>query len=178
MIKAGDHVRLFQEPGHLQVADGLVSQSANANGFVGVVVLHAVSWTFADKQGQRVWWPEDRLEPFTPDARVDPFHPVNVQDLLREVHEEVKAQHVQWGTQDHPDCAEDQPWSVAELAWQDVNTDRAQQGTLTWDGILAEELAEACAADTDANRITELIQVAAVAVSWAQAIRRRRRDAR
>lgn len=56
---------------------------------------------------------------------------------------------------------------------------QAAAGTLTWRSILDEEVAEAFA-ETDPEKLeAELIQVAAVAVAWVEAIRRRpvRRDA-
>ena len=42
----------------------------------------------------------------------------------------------------------------------------------SWDVILMEEVAEAISAENRTDRITELLQVAAVAIAWAENIKR------
>lgn len=50
---------------------------------------------------------------------------------------------------------------------------REIDGAQTWRSVLVEEVAEVCNA-TDSNLETELIQVAAVATAWIEAIRERK----
>lgn len=97
-------------------------------------------------------------------------------DILVDILKERDAQDDRWGEQNHPDVAH--PASVAchqEKAsdWKYRNERRVRSGKLSWDGILLEEAFEA-AGETDPERlIAELIQVAAVAVAWIEAIKRR-----
>lgn len=46
-------------------------------------------------------------------------------------------------------------------------------GTLGWPTLIEEEVYEAFTAPTDAERYTELIQVAATVIAWAEALRAR-----
>ncbi len=82
------------------------------------------------------------------------------------------AQNDKWGEQNHPDGttvqfkgAADQARLVCDLA--------AREGCLTWTNILLEEVHEALAEEDSAKLHAELIQVAAVATAWAEAIDRR-----
>jgi hypothetical protein len=108
---------------------------------------------------------------------------------LLEVAAELERQHEKWGEQNHPDgtgpyvrwaqnIIEHLPHhrrsaeSSADLAkWE---CDRlAESGESDWLHILLEEVAEAFAESDPVKLRTELIQVAAVAVQWADAIDRR-----
>lgn len=96
-----------------------------------------------------------------------------VWDVLSEVEDEMAAQETKWGEQNHPDGTGDDGYvhacATAKLTCQIA----AAAGGLTWVDILTEEVMEAFA-ETDPERIREeLIQVAAVAVTWAEAIDRR-----
>lgn len=92
-------------------------------------------------------------------------------------------QGAKWGEQNHPDGTganiEIVPlWYGEDLAeWAKASTDsHAQGGTVTWGHILLEEVAEAFAeSDPDLLR-AELVQVAAVAVQWVEAIDGRRAE--
>jgi 8-oxo-dGTP pyrophosphatase MutT (NUDIX family) len=90
---------------------------------------------------------------------------------------ERQAQDARWGIQEFPDGTSAALAPAAELAKEQVG--RAYQaGGLTWREILAEEVAEAFA-ETDPELLrAELVQVAAVAAKWIQAIDRRHPTAR
>jgi len=93
--------------------------------------------------------------------------------VLAEVAAERAAQDARWGEQNHPD-------GTGNKSQQD-QAERAREwcqsafgsGYGTWSDILAEEVAEANAERDPARLRAELIQVAAVAVAWAEAIDRR-----
>ncbi|HET6916637.1 MAG TPA: hypothetical protein VFH56_11160 [Acidimicrobiales bacterium] len=102
--------------------------------------------------------------------------------ILAEVDEERVRQNAKWGEQNHPDgTGPDWRWvaifrqpfaQCAEIAKLQVDYD-AKRGQSTYMGILAEEFFEALAEDDPANLRAELVQVAAVAVAWIEAIDRR-----
>jgi hypothetical protein len=114
-------------------------------------------------------------------------------DVLLEVGAERERQDAKWGEQNHPDGTG--AFSVREggRVLPDeyvgaVRADRAREaksacdraaaeGRLTYLHILREEVAEAAAEHDPALLRAELVQVAAVAVKWIEAIDRRRRDA-
>lgn len=115
-------------------------------------------------------------------------------DLLALVAAEMRRQRVKWGEQNHPDIhlptIPHSPWSAhtrelhaslrvgvpteqtAKVSYESA----VKYGVLDWGLILVEEVAEAVAAaargDTGALK-TELVQVAAVCLSWVEAIGRR-----
>lgn len=99
--------------------------------------------------------------------------------VLGEVLEERRRQHLKWGEQNHPDGTGMDPMmeKFARLAKLACN-EAAKTGTLTWRYILDEEVAEANAESSEIALRAELIQVAAVATAWIEAIDRRmgRRD--
>ncbi|MEV1201604.1 hypothetical protein [Microbispora rosea] len=98
--------------------------------------------------------------------------PGSLNRVLTDVTAERVAQDAMWGLPEHPDGTGPAYASEADLAKQAV-ADAAAEGRLTWRHILHEEVLEAFAED-DADRLrTELIQVAAVAVKWVQALDRR-----
>ncbi len=94
--------------------------------------------------------------------------------VLREVNRERTAQNAKWGEQNHPDGTGQYPEQidadVARMACQDA----ADGGYLDWLHILREEVAEAFAETDPARLRAELIQVAAVAAAWIEAIDRRK----
>lgn len=114
-------------------------------------------------------------------------------DVLAEVNAERVRQDAKWGEQNHPDvdphmAEEYTPAIVAHTVYGIPAADTAKRlcdeaakaGECTWAHILVEEVAEAVDAacqvqkgvDIDALR-NEILQVAAVAVSWVEAIDRR-----
>lgn len=96
---------------------------------------------------------------------------------LAEVAAERARQDARWGEQNHPDG------TGAVLHFEDADSarlvcqTRARDGEVTWQHILAEEYCEAMQEDEPARLRSELLQVAAVAVNWIEAIDRRTVDA-
>jgi hypothetical protein len=112
-----------------------------------------------------------------------------VRRVLQEIQDERQRQHEKWGEQNHPDGTGGEPGrDVAPSRVEELRAIRKQyaedakelcdaafrEGRGTWRHILREEIEEAIAED-DAERLRkELIQTAAVAVAWVEAIDRRR----
>lgn len=114
----------------------------------------------------------------------DPDHAQNVPETLRGVHKEVLRQEELWGVQHHPTfptpggSARLKAVALAKAEWaKRENEQRVATGHLAWDLILLEEVFEALAEDGDPEKmIVELEQVAAVAVSWIEDLKRGERD--
>lgn len=93
--------------------------------------------------------------------------------VLVDVRVERQRQHERWGEQNHRDGTGGQ---LAELEREIARTqcdgafDRSDG---TWRHILAEEVQEAFAESEPLKLRTELVQVAAVAIQWCEAIDRR-----
>lgn len=108
--------------------------------------------------------------------RSDRMRRLDVQDA---VSDELVAQDDKWGTQDHPDVHEEDPdydrkvYGIWADRWKGANAGRVERRSLAWDGILLEEVYEALAESDEGRLYDELIQVAAVAQQWAEAILRR-----
>ena len=99
--------------------------------------------------------------------------------ILCELAAERKRQTAKHGDQSHlPDGTG--PAAAGLADWAKQRTDAASQatgdGTVTFEHILTEEWAEALAEDQPAALRAELIQVAAVAVQWIEAIDKRPTD--
>jgi hypothetical protein len=92
--------------------------------------------------------------------------------ILDEIKAERASQEAKWGEQNHPDGTDPMFASYRESA-RDMCERRFAAGIGTWKDILAEEVAEAHAETDPALLRAELIQVAAVAVAWIEAIDRR-----
>jgi hypothetical protein len=92
--------------------------------------------------------------------------------VCREVINERLNQVEKWGEQNHPDGT-----SVGFSAWRNKARNECDEkhraGNGSWLDILFEEVYEAAAEEDPARLREELIQVAAVAVAWAEAIDRR-----
>ena len=100
-------------------------------------------------------------------------------EIALEVVEERGHQFDQWGEQNHPSLysmAEQRRFAEAEVKWKQINDARVEAGTLTWDGILLEEVYEALASENPLDRRDELIQVAAVALAEVESIDRQLTD--
>jgi hypothetical protein len=94
--------------------------------------------------------------------------------VLCEVADERGRQDAKWGKQnDHPDGTGTQSARASTALIRDAYQQAFARGAGTWSLILAEEIAEAFAESDRAKLRTELIQVAAVAVAWIEAIDRR-----
>ncbi len=95
--------------------------------------------------------------------------------LLEAVRVERARQEMKWGEQNHPNgTGSRDDKDIAEVA-KAICDFRARKGDLTWKHILDEEVKEAFAEVDDDKLEAELIQVAAVAISWCEAIRRKPR---
>lgn len=101
--------------------------------------------------------------------------------LVLEIADERQRQDAKWGEQNHPNgtgCGvypmNYAPFTAGQLSViSRMKTDRrAAAGTVTWSDILLEETFEALAEDDPGKLRAELIQLAAVAVQWIQAIDR------
>ncbi|WP_063765253.1 hypothetical protein [Nonomuraea candida] len=99
--------------------------------------------------------------------------PGSLARVLADVAAERVAQDVRFGMQLLPDgTGGEDATADSDLARQETD-EAARSGKLTWRHILAEEVMEAFA-ESDPGRLRkELIQVAAVAVKWTQALDRR-----
>jgi hypothetical protein len=98
--------------------------------------------------------------------------PADLAAVLTEVAAERRRQDERWGPQNHPDGTGDRFGAAAALARKECDQ-AAGSGALSWRHILLEEVAEATAEDRPGALRRELIQVAAVAVAWVEAIDRR-----
>lgn len=95
--------------------------------------------------------------------------------VLEEVFEERRRQHKKWGEQNHRDGTL-KACSVDAANYAKAHCQEAFEGGWgDWEMILREEFFEAMAEADPVKLRAELIQVAAVAVAWAQAIDRRDR---
>jgi hypothetical protein len=98
-----------------------------------------------------------------------------LRNVTDEIQDELDRQDARWGEQNHPDgtgLTGDRELSDDVRRFTDW---MASTGNLTWRDILWEEVREAFA-ETDEDRLREeLVQVAAVAANWVNAIDRRRR---
>lgn len=114
----------------------------------------------------------DCREPL-PDAEVTSTVTGPTRAVLDEVYAERARQDDRWGEQNHPDGTgnrDQQRYAEFRQKWC---KDAFGAGYGTWADILAEEVAEAEGERDPARLRAELIQVAAVAVCWAEAIDRR-----
>lgn len=95
------------------------------------------------------------------------------QGVLGEIAAEQTAQFAKFGEQNHPDGTGYWPRAMeAEQARDDCQT-AAKHGYLDWRLILREEVAEAFAEKDPVALRAELVQVAAVAATWIEALDRR-----
>lgn len=94
------------------------------------------------------------------------------QDILHEIEAERAAQDAEWGEQNHPDGTGGD-WGAAREMHRRKCGEAFERGAGTWRHILIEEVAEAFAETDPAKLRAELVQVAAVAAAWIEAIDRR-----
>lgn len=111
-------------------------------------------------------------------------------EVLTEVQDERNRQNAKWGEQNHPNGTGPETYPLGEMdcltfselgecdgpelaAVATLTTDKsARRGTVTWKDILLEEVFEATAEEDPDKLRMELIQVAAVATQWVEAIDR------
>lgn len=93
--------------------------------------------------------------------------------VLHEVAAECGNQDSRWGEQNHPNGTGG-TYFKRMSNWARERCDRVHsEGRGTWEHILTEEFYEALAESDPAKLRAELIQVAAVAVQWVEALDRR-----
>lgn len=92
---------------------------------------------------------------------------------LIQVLQERRSQDEKWGEQNHPDGTDTAFYKEYADRNREATEEAAREGYLTWTHILLEEVGEACAEEDTAALRAELIQVAAVATAWVEAIDRR-----
>jgi hypothetical protein len=94
--------------------------------------------------------------------------------VLADVAAERQAQDDKWGSnRDFPDGTGGSFAASLRDTAQRLTDRMAQEGTTTWKHILREEFLEAMAEEDPEQLREELVQVAAVAVAWIEAIDRR-----
>jgi hypothetical protein len=94
--------------------------------------------------------------------------------ILARIEAECKRQEDKWGVQNHPDGTNAAEWRVACRRAKRHCDKATEDKKVTWRHILEEEVCEAFAEVAPEALIEELIQCAAVIVSWITAIERRR----
>lgn len=115
--------------------------------------------------------------------KIIPIYAGATLQVINDVLDEREKQDAKWGEQNHPNGTGPRtlPMPYASGSWSaQMAAERltvltncaAQVGLITWLHILREEVFEAFAESDPAKLRTELIQVAAVAVQWAEAIDR------
>lgn len=92
--------------------------------------------------------------------------------VIDEVAQERAEQDAKWGEQNHPDGTSQLLTYAATSARERTNRS-AREGKVTWMHILDEEVCEAFCEEEPGRLRAELIQIAAVAVAWVEAIDRR-----
>ncbi len=125
-----------------------------------------------------------------PQARMTGTQRLKMYAALDEVVAERARQHARWGEIDHPDGTghydPTDDGSGHAAAWHDGTRRESERdqaraecdaaladGTITYRHILAEEVTEAFAEHGSAKLRAELVQVAATAIEWIEAIDRR-----
>ena len=96
--------------------------------------------------------------------------------VLKEVSKERARQDQKWGEQNHPDGTRDDRRMLGDVSLPTWGT-IYKEGRATYLEIMLEEVAEAFSESNPVSLRAELIQIAAVAVQWVEAIDRRGGDA-
>ena len=107
--------------------------------------------------------------------------------VLAQVWEERERQDQKWGEQNHPDGTRDDrrllgdvslpTWGTICYRARNMTDQLNKEGRATYLEIMLEEVAEAFSESNPVSLRAELIQIAAVAVQWVEAIDRRGGDA-
>ncbi|GAB2732583.1 hypothetical protein [Streptomyces bullii] len=101
------------------------------------------------------------------------MNPNTTHRVLREVLAERARQDAKFGEQNHHDGTGNKEQQAAAESARRWCQDAFASGYGTWSDVLAEEVAEANAERDPARLRAELVQVAAVAVAWVEALDRR-----
>jgi hypothetical protein len=97
-----------------------------------------------------------------------------MEKVLNDAWEERMRQHAKWGEQNHPDGTRNSEWIRIERdEAREFAEHLADKGELTFSALLTEEFYEAMCETDPAKLRVELIQVAALACQWVEAIDRR-----
>lgn len=97
---------------------------------------------------------------------------MEMMNVLNEIEDERDRQDAKWGEQNHPDGTSPVKFGPIAEHYRDECDRNHKVGFGTWLDILLEEVYEAAASSGSELR-EELIQVAAVAAAWVEAIDRR-----
>lgn len=108
------------------------------------------------------------------------LHDARREEDLRDTRREMRRHDTLWGEQNHRDLgmtATPGMFAFSADDWKRINEARVNRGPnwVAWDGILLEEVYEALGEPDEDKMRVELVQVAAVALQWAGAIRRRQK---
>ena len=129
--------------------------------------------TFTVPEGSKLADPDEVPEDFVASHTdltklVDDITRVDiVNGILNDVVAEMQRQVEKWGEQRHPDGTGSWDFKLKAETAKKLNDLSVEAGTLTWVGILLEEVWEAFEEKYDnPNLDTELIQVMAVVASW------------
>lgn len=100
------------------------------------------------------------------------LHPSNISHILNDIVAEVGAQLQKWGDQHHPIGTGSSVQSMEAEYYRARCKAAAADGSITWEHILQEEIAEAFAESNFSLLRNELVQSAAVIVSMIRDIER------
>lgn len=130
--------------------------------------------------GEHIQWNAERglCEPTREELRRD----ARLAEIARRIHkhniaEEVVVERIRqdalWGEQNHPDGTHPALFEYEAIVAKHRCAHAVRHGELTWQLILDEEVKEAFAESNPDKLRAELVQVAAVATCWIEAIDRR-----
>jgi len=95
--------------------------------------------------------------------------------VLKDILAEREKQDVRWGVQDHLDGTA-KHYTEQATDFKRLAAQQAYRGYITWNTILQEEVFEALSSSNEEHLRLELVQVAAVAMAWIEALDSRRKD--
>jgi hypothetical protein len=170
-IRAGEH-------GSLRISEIYSGEVDTDDGVFGVCMRDSgIEVHLPDGDPYFVVWQNPDSDPDGPSAVVVFATGPSYQCVARDVSIERWRQEAKWGEQNHPDGTCRPGDLQAAYIVRDLCDKRFSDGDGTWRDILAEEVAEAYAC-SDRNELRgELVQIAAVAMAWIEAIDRRPRSA-
>jgi hypothetical protein len=142
---------------NIEQRDGLAVISTEGLGEIGSCDRKAFLGTIAEEFGVVITAAAGTVDP--------------TDKVLDEVYIERGNQDTKWGQQDHENGTSPVLAMVAQIARKRCQR-AAEAGKVTWRHILEEEVAEANAEPNPVKLRAELVQVAAVAVAWIEAIDR------
>lgn len=93
--------------------------------------------------------------------------------VVLEAQAELERQQTLWGEQNHKWGTSEQFYAPTREYYRNLCDDAQAKGWVTWGHILLEEVFEVMAEERPSSLRTELVQVAAVCLNWAEAIDRK-----